>query len=117
MAGENERYLRWLEGRWEAHKQDHFYNSAEDEQRRTEEVLDILKGIGELSKRSIGSTRTRVGKAESKGLAENKKRYMRWLEGKRDRYESATREEARKEEVLEIFRGLSALARQRFRAY
>ena len=117
MSGQNERYLRWLEDRWEAHKQDHFYSSAEDEERRTEEVLETLKGIGELSKRSVGRTRTRVARAGSEGLTENKKRYMRWLKGKSDYYSSATQEEARKEEVLEIFRGLSALAKQRFRVY
>jgi hypothetical protein len=53
MSDDNQRYLRWLEERWDAHKHDHFYSNTEREERRTEEVLKMLKGLGELSKRTI----------------------------------------------------------------
>jgi hypothetical protein len=50
MSSNNERYLRWLEERWDIHKFD-FYGSTEHEEERTEEVLRMLKGLGELSRR------------------------------------------------------------------
>ena len=50
---DNLKYLRWLEDRWDVHKHDHFYRSAEREERRTEEILETFKGLGELSKRRV----------------------------------------------------------------
>ena len=117
MSSTNETYLHWLAQRWDDHKSDSYYRSTEHEGRRTEEVLDMLKGIRELSERSIGSTTARVNGGGSRDSAENNRRCMRWLEQRRGHYESTTPEEARKEEVLEIFRGLSTLARQCFRGY
>ena len=48
-----ELYLLWLEERWDAHKLDIHYSNGEREDRRTEEVLEVLKGIGELSRRRV----------------------------------------------------------------
>ena len=53
MSGDNERYLRWLENRWDAQKHDHFYGNTEREERRTEEVLEMFNRLGELSKREV----------------------------------------------------------------
>jgi hypothetical protein len=52
MSSDNERYLRWLEERWDVHKFD-FYGSTEREEERTEEVLEMLKSLGELSRRMV----------------------------------------------------------------
>jgi hypothetical protein len=52
VSGDKERYLSWLESRWETYKVA-FHGNTEYEDQRTEEVLEMLKGIGELSKRSI----------------------------------------------------------------
>jgi hypothetical protein len=41
--------MRWLEGMWDVHKFD-LYGSTEREEKRTEEVLEIFRGLGELSK-------------------------------------------------------------------
>ena len=53
--GQEELYLLWLEERWDAHKLDIHYGNGEREDKRTEDVLDMLKGIGELSKRGVES--------------------------------------------------------------
>ena len=50
---QEELYLLWLEERWDAHKLDIHYSNGEREDRRTEEVLEVLKGIGELSRRRV----------------------------------------------------------------
>jgi hypothetical protein len=50
--GEKERYMRWLEGRWDVHKFD-FYGSTEHEEERTEEVLEMLRGLAELSRHMV----------------------------------------------------------------
>jgi hypothetical protein len=115
MSSTNATYLRWLARRWEEHNFASFYRSTEHENQRTEEVLHVLVDIRELSKRSIESTTAGVNGRQSRGSADNNRRCMRWLEARRDYFKSSTPEEARKEEVLEIFRGLSTLARQRFR--
>jgi hypothetical protein len=47
------KYLRWLEDRWEVHKHDHFYSSAEREEKRVEEILEMLKGLVRLSERRV----------------------------------------------------------------
>jgi hypothetical protein len=52
VSGEKERYLRWLEARWETYKFA-FHGSTEREDGRTEEVLEMLEGIGELSRRGV----------------------------------------------------------------
>ena len=52
MSGDEDRYLSWLESRWETYKFA-FHASTEHEDQRTEEVLEMLKGIGELSRRSV----------------------------------------------------------------
>ncbi len=43
------RYMRWLEEMWEAHKLDLGYPNAGREEERKEEILQMLKGLGELS--------------------------------------------------------------------
>ncbi len=43
------RYMRWLEGMWETHKLDLGYPSGEREEQRTEKILEMLRGLGELS--------------------------------------------------------------------
>ena len=48
-ADDGERYMRWLEGMWETHKLDLHYPSGEREEKRKEEVLRMLRGLGELS--------------------------------------------------------------------
>ena len=48
-ADEGERYMRWLEGMWEMHKLDFGYANAGREEERTEEVLEMLRGLGALS--------------------------------------------------------------------
>jgi hypothetical protein len=50
---QEELYLLWLEERWDAHKLDIHYGNGEREDKRTEDVLEMLKSIGELSKRSV----------------------------------------------------------------
>ena len=50
-ADDNARYLRWLEGMWETHKLDLRYPDAGREEERKEEVLEMLRGLGELSRR------------------------------------------------------------------
>ncbi len=47
---DGERYMRWLEGMWETHKLDLGYpNAGRREEERKEEVLRMLRGLGELS--------------------------------------------------------------------
>ncbi len=46
---DGERYMRWLEGMWETHKLDLHYPNAEREEKRKEEVLRMLRGLGELA--------------------------------------------------------------------
>jgi hypothetical protein len=46
----------------------------------------------------------------------DKEKYLRWLEMMWDLHSSITREEKRKEEVLEIFESLSKLAGRRVEA-
>ena len=48
-ADDGERYMRWLEGMWETHKLDLGYPNAGREEERTEEILRMLRGLGELS--------------------------------------------------------------------
>jgi hypothetical protein len=52
VSEDKDRYLRWLEAKWEIYKFA-FHGSTEHEDRRTDEVLEMLEGIGELSRRSI----------------------------------------------------------------
>jgi hypothetical protein len=47
---DGEGYMLWLEERWEAHKLDLHYSNGEREEKRTEEVLEMFKGLGELSR-------------------------------------------------------------------
>jgi hypothetical protein len=49
---EKSRYMRWLEGLWEVHKFD-IPNRTEREERKKDEVLEMLRGIVELSKHRI----------------------------------------------------------------
>ncbi len=51
-----------------------------------------------------------------RAMDDNKKRYLRWLEEMREIHNSISREEERKEEVLEIFQALRKLARRRVEA-
>ena len=48
-ADDGERYMRWLEGMWETHKLDLGYPNAGREEERKEEILRMLRGLGELS--------------------------------------------------------------------
>jgi hypothetical protein len=48
---DGERYMRWLEGMWNTHKLDLHYPNAEREEKRKEEVLRMLRGLGELSEK------------------------------------------------------------------
>jgi hypothetical protein len=50
---QEEIYLLWLEERWDAHKLDIHYSNGEREDKRTEDVLEMFKGLGDLSKRSV----------------------------------------------------------------
>jgi hypothetical protein len=52
---QDEIYLLWLEERWDAHKLDLHYSNGEREDKRTEEVLEMFKSLGELAKRSVDS--------------------------------------------------------------
>ncbi len=54
MSEDKDRYLRWLEARWETYKFA-FHGSTGREDERTEEVLEMLEGIGEISRCSIDS--------------------------------------------------------------
>jgi hypothetical protein len=49
---QEELYLLWLGEKWDAHKLDLHYSNGEREEKRTVDVLEMLKSIGELSKRS-----------------------------------------------------------------
>lgn len=48
-ADDGERYMRWLEGMWETHKLDLGHPDAGREEERKEEILRMLRGLGELS--------------------------------------------------------------------
>jgi hypothetical protein len=52
MRGDKDRYLRWLEARWETYKFA-FHGSTEHEDERTKEIVEMLKEISELSKRGV----------------------------------------------------------------
>jgi hypothetical protein len=47
---------------------------------------------------------------------DDKQKYMRWLETLWDLHNRISREEKRKEEVLEVFEGLARLSKQRVEA-
>jgi hypothetical protein len=46
---DNQRYLRWLEEMWDVQKFD-IQGSTEREEKRTEEVLELLRGLARLSR-------------------------------------------------------------------
>ena len=50
---DGEGYMLWLEERWDAHKLDVHYSNGGREDKRTEEVLEMLKSLGEVSKRGV----------------------------------------------------------------
>jgi hypothetical protein len=50
-ADDGERYMRWLEGMWETHKLDLSYPNAGREEEKKEEIIEMLKGLGELSEK------------------------------------------------------------------
>jgi hypothetical protein len=50
---QDEIYLLWLEERWDAHKLDIHYSNGEREDKRTEEVLEMFKSLGEISRRGV----------------------------------------------------------------
>ena len=56
-ADDNARYMRWLEEMWEGHKLDLHYTNAGREEERKEEVLRMLGGLGELSRRVLREPR------------------------------------------------------------
>jgi hypothetical protein len=45
-------YMRWLEEMWDVQKFD-IPGSAEREEKRTEEILEMLRGLGELAKQRV----------------------------------------------------------------
>jgi hypothetical protein len=45
----NQRYLRWLEEMWDVQKFD-IHGSTEREEKRTEEVLEMLRDLARLSR-------------------------------------------------------------------
>ena len=47
---------------------------------------------------------------------DNRQRHLRWMEMLWERYNSISREEQRKEEVLEIFEGVSERSKHRIEA-
>lgn len=51
--GDSEAYMLWLEEKWDAHKLDLHYSNGEREDKRTEDVLEMFKDLGELSKRGV----------------------------------------------------------------
>jgi hypothetical protein len=55
---EEELYLLWLAERWDVHKLDIHYSNGEREDKRTEEVLEVFKSLGELSKHEVATPKT-----------------------------------------------------------
>jgi hypothetical protein len=51
--GDSEAYMLWLEEKWDAHKLDLHYSNGEREDKRAEDVLEMFKDLGELSKRGV----------------------------------------------------------------
>ena len=49
---DKQEYLRWLEEMWDVQKFD-LQGSTEREEERTEEVLEMFKGLARLSKGSV----------------------------------------------------------------
>ena len=49
---DKQKYMRWLEEMWDVHKFD-LLGRTEREEKRKEEVLEMLKGLSEISKRRI----------------------------------------------------------------
>jgi hypothetical protein len=52
-SNQEELYLHWLEERWDAHKLDLHYGNGEREEKRTEDVLEMFKDLGELSRHEV----------------------------------------------------------------
>ena len=52
MMDHNQRYLRWLEEMWDVQKFD-IHGSTEREEKRTEEVLEMLRGLARLSRHRV----------------------------------------------------------------
>jgi hypothetical protein len=49
---DKEKYLRWMEEMWDAQKLD-VPGSAEREEKKTEEILEMFRGPNRLSKRRV----------------------------------------------------------------
>ncbi len=49
---DKQEYLRWLEEMWDVQKFD-LQGSTEREEKRTEEVLEVFRGLARLSKRHV----------------------------------------------------------------
>lgn len=49
---DKQNYLRWLEEMWNVQKFD-VHGSAEREEERTEEILEVFRGVVRLSKRRV----------------------------------------------------------------
>ena len=49
---DKQEYLRWLEEMWDIQKFD-LQGSTEREEERTEEVLEVFRGLARLSKRHV----------------------------------------------------------------
>jgi len=60
---QDELYMLWLEERWDAHKLDIHYGNGEREDKRTEEVLEMFKSLGELSKREVAPPKSSLWEA------------------------------------------------------
>ena len=51
---DKQEYLRWLEEMWDVHKFD-LPGRTEREERRKEELLEMLKGLSEISEQRINA--------------------------------------------------------------
>jgi hypothetical protein len=55
---DKQEYLRWLEEMWDIHKFD-LPGRTEREEKRKEELLEMLKGLSEISERRINAPHLR----------------------------------------------------------
>jgi hypothetical protein len=67
---DKQEYLRWLEEMWDVQKFD-LRGSTEREEERTEEVLEVFRGLARLSKRHVEPRASRLESCPE-GRTENK---------------------------------------------
>ncbi len=61
---DKQEYLRWLEEMWDVQKFD-LQGSTEREEERTEEVLEVFRGLVRLSKRHVEPPNLPSGESQS----------------------------------------------------